>query len=202
MPLYLLVEGKLDRDCLGPILGNVVTLERGGSKNSLKPEAKTRQEFRKTPYYLRDRDFDYSPPDNISQPVALTEKNGNTVGWHWCRHEIENYLLEPAIVQRAMSANQDNYKRQLQQIAKYIRAYEAARWSIGIARKNLPPHYKLQTRPELPEIATPEDCSDKASLCWLENTIGSFRNIVSPALDTNTVTHNFQAFRQRFDDEF
>jgi len=209
MPLYLLVEGKLDRVCLGPVLGNVVTLEQGGSKNSLKPEAKTRQEFRKAPhYFLRDRDFDYQPPDDISQPSALMGKNKNgievIVGWHWCRYEIENYLLEPAVVQRAVpDADQNDYKRQLQQIAMRIRAYEAARWSIGTARKSLPPHYELQTRPdELPEIAIPENCSDTVSLYWLKNTVGNFRDIVSIALDTSTITHNFQTFMRRFDDEF
>ncbi|MCP4697833.1 MAG: hypothetical protein GY862_13420 [Gammaproteobacteria bacterium] len=170
MPSYLLVEGKLDAACLAPVLGDVVTLKQGGSKNSLKPEARTRQNLTKTPYYfLRDRDFDFKPPDDIFQPVALTEKNGRIIGWHWCRHEIENYLLEPAIVRRAVpDANPDDYERQLQQTAMRIRAYEAARWSIGTVRKSLPPYYELQTRrPELPEIAIPKDCSDVASLLRL-----------------------------------
>lgn len=100
---YLLVEGKLDKQCLTPILEGNPTVERGGSKNSLKPEARTRATLNHHPYFfLRDRDFDYEPPSDTSQPQPFIE-NGKTIGWHWCLHEIENYLLEPKIVEAAIS---------------------------------------------------------------------------------------------------
>lgn len=203
---YLLVEGKLDQQCLTPLLAGNPTVERGGSKNSLKPEARTRAILKRQPYFfLRDRDFDYDPSKDTSQPQPLIE-NGKTIGWHWCRHEIENYFLEPQIIHAAIHRiNLDNYQTQLKTAAYNIRFYEAARWSIGIARRSLPPHYELQTRPselKKKEIAIFNDCSEPATSVWLQNTTSEFYSKISKALNKETTIENYQNFQNLFTQDF
>jgi hypothetical protein len=72
---WLLLEGKLDEKCLTPIFAGKPIVERGGSKYSLKPEARRREIEKKEPYFfLRNRDFDYDPPEDTSQPQPMTTK--------------------------------------------------------------------------------------------------------------------------------
>ena len=62
MPIAkLFIEGNLELEILNPILLGSPVLQRGGSKNSLKPRALTdRHESKNTVVagYLRDRDFE------------------------------------------------------------------------------------------------------------------------------------------------
>jgi hypothetical protein len=158
MPITkLFVEGKLETEVLYPILQGTPVLQRGGSKNSLKPRARSeRQENRIPAGYLRDRDFDFDPPADLSTPTVDCEDDGVPIGWRWCRHEIENYLLEPAIVGEAMKWAVEEVEEAIRVSATRIRNYEAARWTIGIVRRGLPPHYQLRTRPDdLNELTLP-----------------------------------------------
>jgi hypothetical protein len=68
----LFVEGNLESEVLNPILQGSPVLQRGGSKNSLKPRARAeRGENRVAAGYLRDRDFDFDPPK--TRPDGLNE---------------------------------------------------------------------------------------------------------------------------------
>ncbi len=151
----LLVEGELDAQVLNPVFGGSPMIERGGSKGSLLP--KTRDKRGKTPdtCYLRDRDFDYDPPTDLTRPSVDAEdkRPQNTgprvLGFRWCRHSIENYLLEPAIVHAATGWSEEDFTRALLDAAKHIEHYTVARWAVGIARRSLPPFRELSTRPDL-----------------------------------------------------
>ena len=103
MPIAkLFVEGKLDSEVLAPVLGGSPTVQQGGNKHALKPRARIEHcENRIAAGYLRDRDFDFDPPANLSNPTVDYMEGGVPIGWRWCRHEIENYLLEPAIIHAA-----------------------------------------------------------------------------------------------------
>lgn len=121
------VEGQIDKEVLVSLVGTQVTVagerlivQRRGSKNTLAMEAKTiAKEGENDVYFVRDRDFDFLPPDDLSQPKPIkaevvTIKHPNKVkrevkGWHWCRHEIENYLLTPEIVKRASYRKKSGY---------------------------------------------------------------------------------------------
>jgi len=106
MPIAkLFIEGNLEAEVLNPILQGNPVLQRGGSKNSLKPRARAeRRDNKVAAGYLRDRDFDFDPPVDISKPTVDSEDNGIPFGWRWCRHEIENYLIDPVIVSEADDA--------------------------------------------------------------------------------------------------
>jgi hypothetical protein len=100
----LFVEGNLESEVLYSILAGTPVLQKGGSKNSLKPRARAeRAENRVAAGYLRDRDFDFDPPEDLSRPTVDCEENGIPIGWRRCRHELENYLLEPGMVGEATS---------------------------------------------------------------------------------------------------
>ncbi len=149
----LLVEGKLDAEVLSPVLGTLpvrVTLEAVGSKSSLKPRARDRRQgpVGVSTCYVRDRDFDFDPPVDSSQPtVDSRQETGGVLGWRWSRHELENYLLEPRLVEAATGWSAADFERELLAAARNLQHYNAARWAVGIARRSLPPFNDLPTRP-------------------------------------------------------
>lgn len=201
----LFVEGNLDIELLNPILGGAPMLQQGGSKNSLKPRTLTENnEGNVFAGYLRDRDFDYDPPADLSKPTVDYERNGIPIGWRWCRHEIENYLIEPALIGEAMKFPVDDIENALGNAASKIRVYEAVRWTIGTVRRALPPHYELNTRPdavkkgiELPSVLDATSLND-----WVLNTIETYRNRFTTVTDEETVHYTLKGFIARFDDDF
>jgi len=204
---HVLVEGKLDKIILAALLGGEPTVEPGGSKRSLRPQAANLAKERHKRFgYIRDRDFDFDPAEDQTSPVSLQMGEGNVWGWHWCRHEIENYLLEPQLVCEAVPAiHRDAYEQHLRDAAREIRFYEAARWAIGIGRRSLPPNYELETRPSeivKREMALPEDYSFEASLDWAVTTSNTFLSKVSSALAESSIQDNFQTHCDRFNDIF
>lgn len=205
MPIAkLFIEGNLESEVLNPILQGIPILQRGGSKNSLRPRARAeRQENRVAAGYLRDRDFDFDPPVDLSKPTVDFEDQGIPVGWRWCRHEIENYLIDPLIVSEAMKWPMPDVEDAIRQAASKIQSYEAARWTIGIVRRALPPHYKLETRPDgLNEIALPQGLDSTAVNGWASNSIETHRSHIATKTDPHAVQTSFDDFSARFNDAF
>jgi hypothetical protein len=205
MPIAtLFVEGNLDTELLYPILLGSPALKVGGSKNSLKPRVRTeRYENRVDAGYLRDRDFDFDPPEELLKPTVDSEDNGVPVGWRWCRHEIENYLIDPAIVSEAMPWPIADVEEAIRDAARNIRNYEAARWTVGVVRRALPPHYKLETRPnDLNEIALPSALDFAAVNQWASSNIETHRAHIADKTDSSAVQILLTEFVARFDDDF
>ena len=62
---------------------------------------------------------------------------GPPLGWRWCRHEIENYLVDPAVVSEAMGWSMHGGRgSSSSSLRKRVRYYEAARWTVGIVRRS------------------------------------------------------------------
>ncbi|HEY9830578.1 MAG TPA: hypothetical protein V6D26_08365 [Stenomitos sp.] len=82
---------------------------------------------------LVDRDFDsydFTPTDS---PIPCNYE-GVHVGWKWQRKEIENYLLDPIVVQRALGRKappRDLYQEALDRAARDIAIYTAARTALA-----------------------------------------------------------------------
>jgi len=189
----LLVEGKLDAILLSAFLGGNPPVEPRGSKNSLKPiTAEEMSHEGPRVAFVRDRDFDFDPP--LDEKVELTEitdtRFPEPLGWYWSRHEIENYLLDPAIIQLVWpSVSRHDYESMLVKAAVKIRFYEAARWAVGIARRALPPHYELRTRPaELcdRELAVPAWFDMERCQQWAVACIGEHCNRLTECLSVCT----------------
>ena len=172
MPLnQLLVEGKLDAEVLNPLLAGNPLVRRIGSKGSLAPRARNFREDSKQPVgYLRDRDFDFLPPTDASQPTVDEMIGVEILGWRWTRHELENYLIDPAIIHRAMGFDLAEYQTRLVDAAQAIRHHQAGRWAIGQARRSFPPMYEFPTRPAglNHPFQLPADSSEAGIASWIQ----------------------------------
>jgi hypothetical protein len=202
MPISkLFVEGALDLQVLASVFNGEPLLQKGGSKNALKPRTRTeRKENGTAAGYLRDRDFDFDPPERMDSPTVDFEDGGVHAGWRWCRHEIENYLLEPALVAEATEWPVSEYEDALRSAAKSIRIYEAGRWTVGVVRRSLPPQYDLQTRPDgLNEIALPDTLDRSIFDGWVRRTVAAHRGRIDRATSTSNVAELFESFSARFD---
>lgn len=203
MPLAkLFVEGALEVQLLAPILlGNPVP-QQGGSKYSLKPRARTdRIENKVAAGYLRDRDFDFDPPADLATPAVDALHLGAAFGWRWCRHEVENSLIEPAVVSDATGWPIVEIEEALREAARAICNYQVARWAVGVVRRALPPHYDLRTRPDgLNEIDIPAALDSVAVNGWASQAISRHRDPMLAATDLATVQANLSDFATRFND--
>jgi hypothetical protein len=206
MPVsQLFVEGGLDVDVLQAVLKGNPQVVLGGSKNALPARARVEREVSRTDVrYLRDRDYDYDPPADLFQPaVNRTDNKGTVLGWHWCRHEIENYLLEPGMVVAAMGWDLIIYQAELVTAAQRIWHYQAARWAVGIARQGLPPNYELETKPTVcagHDFRLPDDLSENASPQWARDQVGDFQGRVDKILARASVDASLAARAGLFTD--
>ncbi len=205
----LFVERELDAQLLAPLFaGRPVVQALKASKHALAPRTLEERAKEKTGEarccYLRDRDFDYEPPEDLSAPVVDRKHEGRTLGWRWARHEIENYMLEPALVAQCLGVSQDAYVQALSEAAMRIRFYEAARWAIGLARAQLPPPYRLRThhpnRRTGAEFYLPDALDEQATAHWLSDHVSRYRENVNTALDANSVREAYRSHTRRFTD--
>jgi hypothetical protein len=128
--------------------------------------------------YLRDRDFDYDPPDDLSRPVRDRPRDAGILGWYWCRHEVENYLIDPALVVLATAWDVDEYVAGVVAAARTIRHYQIARWVVGNVRQRMPPIYELNTRPDglASDFDLPADFGEEPSRQWAISAVTAFRD--------------------------
>lgn len=85
---------------------------------------------------LRDRDFDCRDLRIANEPIEWFDRDVQ-IGWFWERKEIENYLIDPEVVRRALGRKappMDEYKLALQKSAETISAYTAARTALSCYR--------------------------------------------------------------------
>ncbi len=196
MPVSTLyVEGggqdPIDLSILHALLGGRPLVVPGGSKGSLRPRARNAREENSRVFacYLRDRDFDADPPIDRSAPVVDCHLQGNSgpaLGWHWCRHEIESYLIDPRLVAAASTIPEATLAAALQAAAIDLQVYAAARWAIGVARRTMPSSGTLATRPAAfagHEFRTLKVEYDEHELPeWLRDSLRQYRDLTDTAL--------------------
>lgn len=191
MPVtMLLVEGHLDAEVLRPLFAGRPVVERRGSKYALRPIAlDLRRETNRAVCYIRDRDFDFDPPDDRQLPTQDSQISGSPLGWRWCRHAIEGYLLDPAVVAMAMAWDPQEYQTALSQAASTIRHYTAARWAVGSIRRELPPQRELRTEPVecSGEFMIPSELSEDAVSNWAVSHVRSFGAPLSEVLSETSI---------------
>ena len=200
----LMVEGSLDVALMTSVLstlpGGAPVVEPGGSKGSLRPKVAEARKKGIIACYLRDRDFDTDPPTVCHAPIVdKKDQTGTVLGWRWCRHEVESYLLEPALVEHATGWAEADFRAALLGASSSLVHYTAARWAVGTARRALPPLYELGTRPDglKNEIKLPADISDNASRGWAIKHIGDFLAEVQRKLAQPQIVADYEAWSQR-----
>jgi hypothetical protein len=80
-----------------------------------------------------DRDFDDYNFTPANTPIPYNYQ-GIQVGWKWQRKEIENYLIDPLVVQRTIKnkiPSMDEYREALENAASQIAVYTAARTALA-----------------------------------------------------------------------
>lgn len=173
----LYVEGKIDSQILNALISEGglrgITVSDKGSKEGLQSRVVHERERtgEEDIYYLRDRDFDYDVVLGVDSPIEI-RRGGQIVGWHWCRHELENYLIEPGLLSRVFNESMDEIIETMISSANLIRSYEVARWTLGYSKRRgmLPPHYDLHTRPDIvrsKELCVPIDWSSDDCMEWV-----------------------------------
>ena len=201
MPVaVLLVEGELDEQVLVGLKPPGLVLERGGSKGSLQSATRERRKKLVSACYLRDRDFDFDPPADLLVPTLdATDGQTRPLGWRWCRHEMESYLLEPSLVARATAWPVSDYTAALLTAAHELRYYTAARWAVGIARRSLPPFCELPTRPAglTNEIKLPDNCSEVTCDGWAHGQVAAFFSQIATHLTADAIFASLVERKQR-----
>jgi hypothetical protein len=86
---------------------NNLTVEAAGGKGGFDRYILSLRDSRKNPDTagIRDRDFDFLDDHNLNTAHRWEEtrkKQVNRLGWYWERREIENYLVDPVVVQNAL----------------------------------------------------------------------------------------------------
>ena len=121
---------------------------------------------------LKDRDFDDddSSPENAPRDWSVRDNEQNIrIGWSWERKEIENYLIDPDVVSRALGSKApppDDYRSSLENSAKTIADYTAARTALSLPRqtrlplKNCWGTQGINSRHLFPELLSISDCCE------------------------------------------
>jgi hypothetical protein len=220
MPVVeLYVEGKLDSELLNPVLAGIPAINPAfHSKDDLPHVVRRRRRdderrspsppsgaTRSYPCFIRDRDFDYEPPSSQVQPEQDKPDGGHPpLGWHWCRTEIESYILDPGIIGQMPGFNVEAFEVALLDVANDIRYYQAARWAVaergGAVKAAGYPRNRPQALPG--EFALPGDLSEGGCLTWATIHVADYRQKVSDALDQHELKSAFEAHKSRFDDAF
>lgn len=148
--LLLFCEGKgggHDVLVLNKILNGVATVSPGGSKYDLPHNFFWHRKYvpAKRVAVLRDRDFDHEAEDTVllNQPRLWTYNEPNTenrhqIGWSWERVAIENYLLDPVVIENTMKVDPGPYREALVKAAESLGPYTAARLALSRSRVPLP----------------------------------------------------------------
>jgi hypothetical protein len=139
-------QGKYDVRLLQVLLvGTGCTPIPAGGKDNLSTGVRMVRTIRSTGgqgiFALRDRDFDMDksiPLGQLRTWIIQDQNNNIDLGWTWERREIENYLLDPIVVERALPVGRINiksYNQELDQAADRLGYYTAARTAISLSRR-------------------------------------------------------------------
>lgn len=197
----LLVEGLLDVEILTKVFSGV-NVVRGGSKNSLGPQTRNDRVEKRSTVYLRDRDFDFLPVENVGSPTVDSRDGEVHLGWRLNLHELENYLIEPRVASATFDIDGSLWQSQLCDAARRIASYQIARWTVGQLRANLPPNFKLDTKPDgIAEMRLPSDLSESSTFAWCKQAIGAFREKIEPHLANSAIETELAARKFFFGEE-
>ncbi len=197
----LLVEGELDVEIFTKVFDGV-NIVRGGSKNGLGPQTRNDRTAGRTTVYLRDRDFDFLPVENVGIPTVDARDGAIHLGWRLNLHELENYLIEPRVASATFAINVSLWESQLCDAARRIASYQISRWTVGQLRANLPPNFQLGTKPDdIAEMRLPADLSEPGTFGWCKQAIGTFREKIEPHLAPSAIEAELASRKHCFREE-
>jgi hypothetical protein len=147
MPVtVLLCEGARDSPdarVLNKLLAGYCTVQPIGSKFGMDSYILARRDASPTATVmgLKDGDFyrEWVAPVDRPEPWSKQRPGGQTdrLGWSWARTEIENYLIDPEVVARALGPKApppERYREMLARAAQHLSDYTAARVALSRCR--------------------------------------------------------------------
>ena len=207
MPVSLLLceggEKSPDIRVLRAILSGInMTIRSSGGKYGLGAMILAQREARNTASIagILDRDFDASLDVPNNQPRNWQSNDGQIIfGWRWERCEIENYLVDPSVVQQAIPSrfpDADEYTQALNRAVLRISTYSAARTALSISRRRFTPLKNCWGREsnlkhQFPDNTTDQDCIDGIGIALSE-----YQDCVGVTNDE--VVHQFENQRPIF----
>ena len=137
--MILLCEGDsngIDSIVLNKILDNH-TIHAVGSRFGMRHRIEVlRQVLNQPVYSILDRDFVIQWTQPVNQPIAWEVTHNSQrirLGWFWERKEIENYLIDPLVVERVFAPHIkiSTYQSALKEARDKITIYQAARMTLS-----------------------------------------------------------------------
>ncbi|MBF0609834.1 MAG: hypothetical protein G8345_00525 [Magnetococcales bacterium] len=148
MPVTLLlcegVPNGPDIVLLGKLLAGKCEIKAMGGKYGMGDRVMARQEVlgEGSVAGLLDRDFinPWQPPQYIPKPWTISGGH-HRLGWYWERKEIENYLLDPLLIEKLFNGiiDMDEYIKILNHARDTIANYQAARIALSANRLRFSP---------------------------------------------------------------
>lgn len=142
MPVsVLLCEGgrqSPDVRVLVRLLAGRCVIEPQGGRYGMGQKVQVRREVLGPGVFgLLDGDFQGKWASPEERPVPWTASTGEHLGWRWERKEVENYLVDPVVVARALGGkapDPDAYRAALHAARDTIAVYQAARTALASCR--------------------------------------------------------------------
>lgn len=145
MPVSLLLceggPGSPDVRVLSKVLAGLCEVRPFGGKYGMGDRILSRRETlgQDAVYGLLDGDFSvWRQPQEGPVPWRINNDSVH-LGWRWQRKEIENYLIDPVVVTRALGGVPNDYEKALKAAAERIAAYQAARIALTLNRPRFSP---------------------------------------------------------------
>ncbi|MEW6284236.1 MAG: hypothetical protein AB1758_36820, partial [Candidatus Eremiobacterota bacterium] len=139
---------------------------------------------------LLDRDFEKSWQAPVDRPRERRsgQRSSEHLGWTWARKEVENYLIDPGVVQRAVGPL-PWYRNLLEGARDAIADYQAARTALSACRRS--PKYMASAfgpprGSEKHEF--PDDVSESACRAGLKTVIEGHATDQAPSVEEATLT--------------
>ncbi len=175
MPLSLLFcEGgpnSPDVRILRKLLAGRCEIRPGGSIHGMGDRIKAHREVlgAKRVAGIVDGDFRETWPTAapLQEPEGWSGSDGEILGWRWSHKEIENYLVDPDVVSRALGGfalDALAYREHLDAAADRLAAYQAARTALSTCRRRFRPMptswgpERGRDKHPFPDDLGPEDC--------------------------------------------
>lgn len=149
MPVSLLlcegVANSPDVRVLAKLLGGLCEVRPLGGKYGMGDRIKARREIlgESAVFGILDGDFISQWEKPTNKPRRWQTSDGSChFGWRWERKEIENYLIDPLVVEKALaskSLNMEEYRQALGEARDSIALYQAARTALSANRLRFEP---------------------------------------------------------------
>ncbi|NCC40248.1 MAG: hypothetical protein EOM21_12475 [Gammaproteobacteria bacterium] len=149
---------------------------------------------------LLDGDFRSAPDGPKGEPLVWMASDNTRLGWRWERKEIENYLIDPAIVAKALgdrAPEPARYQQALEVARDKIALYQAARTALSAER----PRFKPLSSSFGPERGKskyrfPDDLTETGCRAGIEASVADHR--ATQLVDLDAVVERFDALRPEF----